>query len=146
MNAREDDVLILTKHFLKTFAGKYSKTPIEIISQDAETRLKSYTWPGNVRELRNIIERCVVMEDIDTLTADYLPQTSAGKKQHTGERRKTFQVILPDEGISLAEVEKELIRLALEKADNNMTKAAKLVDVSYDTLRYHVKKYDLIKS
>ena len=144
LNERGDDVLILTRHFLKSFAGKYSKEPIGNISKDAEARLKSYSWPGNVRELRNIIERCVVMEDIDTLTDDYLPQTAAGRKPHSGERRKTFQVVLPDEGISLVAVEKELIRLALEKADNNMTKAAKLLQISYDALRYQAKKFDLL--
>lgn len=144
LHARENDVILLTKHFLHTFASKYSKVPIEHIDKGAETRLKGYDWPGNVRELRNVIERCVVMENIDTLTAEYLPFDISGSSQQLIERRREFQVILPEEGISLETVEKEYIKTALERTNNNMTKAAKLLQVSYDTLRYHTKKYDLL--
>ncbi|MCK4507716.1 MAG: sigma-54-dependent Fis family transcriptional regulator, partial [Desulfuromonadales bacterium] len=145
MSERENDVILLTKHFLQTFASKYSKKPIEHIDKEAEALLKDYAWPGNVRELRNVIERCVVMENIDTLTAEYLPLDLGGNVQKFPERRKVFQVILPEEGIALETVEREYIRQALERSNNNMTKAAKLLQVSYDTLRYHTKKYELIK-
>ena len=57
--------------------------------------------------------------------------------------RKTLKIILPEKGISLDEVEKDLIRQALNRADNNQTKAAKLLNMSYDTLRYQIKKYNL---
>ncbi len=140
---RKEDVLLLAHHFLKTFAGKYSKKPIKGIDKEAEKLLKSYAWPGNVRELRNVIERCVVMENIETLTEEHLPLDLGGHKQQFAERRKRFQAILPEEGISLATVEKEYIKLALERTNNNMTQAAKLLQVSYDTLRYQAKKYDL---
>jgi DNA-binding NtrC family response regulator len=145
MSIRDDDVILLTKHFLQTFASKYAKKPIENIDKEAIELLKDYEWPGNVRELRNVIERCVVMEDIDTLTAEYLPLHKGGGSRQFSERRREFQAFLPEEGISLEEVEKEFIKLALERTNNNMTKAAKLLQVSYDTLRYHTKKYDLIK-
>jgi len=144
LNDREEDVMILTKYFLEYFAGKYGKDPVENISQDAEKLLKSYSWPGNVRELRNIIERCVVMEDMDTLDADNLPLDIGGGESHQVERRKRFQIFLPEEGVALEEVEKQLIRLALERSKNNMTKAAKLLKVSYDTFRYQAKKYELV--
>ena len=144
LNEREGDVLLLARHFLSTFARKYSKDPTESISKDAEKLLQEYEWPGNVRELRNVIERCVVMEDLSSLTADSLPLDIGGRKQATSERRKNFHILLPEEGISLEDVEKELLRLALERADNNMTQAAKLVRVSYDTFRYQAKKYGLV--
>lgn len=145
LKTRADDVLLLTRHFLQNFAAKYSKPPIENISKEAEKLLKTYDWPGNVRELRNVIERCVVMESTDTLSAENLPQNIGGaKRQQFTDRRKTFQAIIPEEGISLETVEKEYIRLALERTNNNMTKAAKLLKVSYDTLRYQAKKYDLV--
>ncbi|SHJ27018.1 DNA-binding transcriptional response regulator, NtrC family, contains REC, AAA-type ATPase, and a Fis-type DNA-binding domains [Malonomonas rubra DSM 5091] len=143
LKERDDDVLILTKHFLKTFASKYGRPAIEKISKEATTLLKEYPWPGNVRELRNVIERCVVMEDTDVLSADNLPLEIGGRDKLAGERRKNFQIILPENGVSLEEVEKELIRLALERCDNNMTQGAKLLKVSYDTFRYQVKKYNL---
>ena len=83
------------------------------------------------------------MESTDTLSADHLPLDIGGRQQQFNERRKRFQAIIPEEGISLETVEKEYIRLALERTNNNMTKAAKLLQVSYDTLRYQAKKYDL---
>lgn len=144
LNDREDDVIILVKHFLKYFAGKYGKKPVENISKEAEKLLKNYTWPGNVRELRNVIERCVVMENMDFLAAENLPLDLGGRDQRTTERRKKFQIFLPEEGVALEDVERELIRLALERTNNNMTKAAKLLKVSYDTFRYQSKKYDLV--
>lgn len=144
LNARENDVLILAKHFLEHFAVKYGKKPVEGISKEAEKLLKSYTWPGNVRELRNVIERCVVMENMDFLAAENLPLDMGGRDKKTAERRKNFQIFLPEDGVALEDVERELIRLALQQAGNNMTKAAKLLQVSYDTLRYQAKKYELI--
>ena len=141
---RGADVVKLTQYFLRTFAKKYSKTPVETISKEAEKLLQAYEWPGNVRELRNVIERCVVMEDLETLTASSLPLDIGGSRSGTLERRKRFQIILPEEGIALDEVEKELLRLALERTGNNMTKSAKLLKISYDTFRYQAKKYDLL--
>jgi len=143
LKARGDDVLILTRHFLQNFAAKYSKKPIEHISKEAEQLLKSYSWPGNVRELRNVIERCVVMENTDTLGLEHLPLKVGGAQQQFAQQRKVFQAIIPEEGISLETVEKEFIKLALERTNNNMTQAAKLLQVSYDTLRYQAKKYEL---
>jgi len=144
LKMRGDDILLLSKHFMQTFASKYAKKPIGNIDKNAEALLKEYDWPGNVRELRNVIERCVVMENIAVLTAEYLPLDLGGNNQQFSERRRKFQAILPDEGISLEAVEKEYIKLALERSNNNMTKAAKLLQVSYDTIRYHIKKYELL--
>jgi two-component system, NtrC family, response regulator AtoC len=144
LSARENDVLILAKHFLEHFAGKYGKKPVESISKEAEKLLESYSWPGNVRELRNVIERCVVMETMDFLAAENLPLDIGGRDKSVAERRKQFQIFLPEEGIALEDVERELIRLALERTNNNMTKAAKLLKVSYDTFRYQARKYNLV--
>jgi DNA-binding NtrC family response regulator len=143
LSQRGEDVLLLTWHFLEKFAQKYSKKPIRHIAKDAEKLLREYPWPGNVRELRNVIERCVVLENTDTLAADQLPLDIGGKESSRGERRKRFHIVLPEEGISLEEVERELMRLALERTNGNMTKSAKLLKVSYDTFRYQAKKYDL---
>lgn len=85
---RDQDVLLLAKHFLQLFAKKYSRNAVTTISKDAEKRLLAYEWPGNVRELKNIIERCVVMEEMETLTLDVLPLDISGRLQTTAERRK----------------------------------------------------------
>ncbi|RLB68380.1 MAG: sigma-54-dependent Fis family transcriptional regulator, partial [Deltaproteobacteria bacterium] len=86
LKMRGDDILLLTKHFMQTFASKYAKKPIENIDKNAEALLKDYDWPGNVRELRNVIERCVVMENIAVLTAEYLPLDLGGNNQQFSER------------------------------------------------------------
>jgi len=144
LNEREEDVIVLAKHFLETFAAKYGKKTVKNITKEAEKLLRYYSWPGNVRELRNVIERCVVMENRETLSAECLPHDIGGRQDSIMERRKNFQIILPEEGIALEEAERELIRQALERTNNNMTKTAKLLKVSYDTIRYQAKKYDLL--
>jgi len=143
LSERRDDIILLVKHFLKTFASKYSKEPIENIDEEAEKLLKDYPWPGNVRELRNVIERCVVMENISSLTSEYLPIRKDSNSQQDARHAGEFQAIIPEEGIALEDVEKAFIKLALERTNHNMTKAAKLLQVSYDTLRYQAKKYKL---
>lgn len=141
---RESDVVLLTQYFLQRFAHKYSKEPVKTIEKDAEKLLESYSWPGNVRELRNVIERCVVMENMGSLAVSCLPLDIGGRQSQMTERRKKFHILFPEEGISMEEVEKELLRLALERTGNNMTKAAGLLQISYDVLRYQAKKYNLV--
>jgi DNA-binding NtrC family response regulator len=143
LSERPGDVEILTRYYLDNLTQKYAKKQIENISPEALALLNNYSWPGNIRELKNVLERCVVLENIQTLTTEHLPIDMGGREKSAGERRKRFQIFLPEEGISLQEVEKELMRLALERAGSNMTKAAKLLQVSYDTFRYQAKKYDL---
>jgi transcriptional regulator with PAS, ATPase and Fis domain len=108
--------------------------------------LHDYNWPGNIRELKNVIERCVVLENSETIGSEHLPlelSGSGGSSSTFVERRKDARLILPENGLSLDEVEKDLIIQALERAGNNQTKAAKLLNISYDSLRYQVKKFNL---
>jgi DNA-binding NtrC family response regulator len=142
LRERKDDILPLARHFIDQFSAKYFKKNVKGLSEEAEKALVSYEWPGNVRELRNILERCVVLESMDNLTLEYMPAEMTGRPRK--ERRGSHYMVLPEEGISLEEVEKDLIRQALELADNNQTKAARLLNITYDTLRYQVKKYGLV--
>jgi len=96
--------------------------------------------------LKNVIERCVVLENNDLISPEHLPLDLSGCGGSTlpfVERRQNARIILPEKGISLDEVEKDLIKQALERAGTNQTKAAKLLNISYDSLRYQVKKFDL---
>lgn len=144
LEERDGDVEILTRYFLHHFALKYGKKDLRDIAPSALERLNKYKWPGNVRELRNVIERCVVLEDSESLTGEFLPFDLTGQEKINIERRKAFHIVLPEDGIALPDVEKELMRLALKKSNNNMTKAAKQLKVSYDTFRYQAKKYNLL--
>jgi transcriptional regulator with PAS, ATPase and Fis domain len=97
---------------------------------------------GNCRELRNVIERIVVLENVETILPEHLPAVLT--KREFVERRAPGRFILPETGISLEQLEKDLIEQALKRTDNNQTKAAKLLSMSYDSLRYQIKKFRLV--
>jgi DNA-binding NtrC family response regulator len=144
LRTRQKDVVLLARYFLNQFCQKYGKSEIQGFSPEAEKQLINNKWPGNVRELKNVVERCVVLANSKEIGPEHLPlELSGGHAYPYVERRKNARLILPENGISLEEVEKDLIQQALERAGNNQTKAAKLLNVTYDTLRYQVKKYDL---
>lgn len=128
-------------YFLEAFAGKYLKKDLKGISPEVSKTLTHYSWPGNIRELRNVIERCVVLETSDCITSIHLPGEMTCAP--ASEQSKDIRFILPEEGISLDELEKDLVNQALERTNFNKTKAAKLLNITYDTLRYQVKKYGL---
>jgi len=142
LRERTDDIPLLAEHFLTHFATKYKKKNIKGFSPEAEQAMVAYAWPGNVRELKNLVERIVVLENEDIIQPRHLPKWIFGESITTN-RPHAEKFILPDSGISLEDVEKDLINQALEKANNNKTLAAKLLNISYDTLRYQVKKYGL---
>ncbi len=144
LRERPKDIPILARHFLSHFAEKYNKKTITV-SPEAEKLLISYNWPGNVRELKNLLERFVVLENTDLIMPEHLPKWLLEQSASiipTGQPSKD-KFILPESGISLEEVEKDLILQALEKAKHNKALAAKLLNISYDSLRYQLKKYAL---
>lgn len=142
LRERTDDIPLLTRHFFSHYATKHNYKTIKGFSPEAEQRLLSYGWPGNVRELKNLVERLVVLEKEDIIRPEHLSKWILGGSITT-EQPVSDKIKLPDAGISLEDVEKDLILQALEKAKQNKTRAAKLLNISYDTLRYQVKKYGI---
>jgi len=143
---RREDILHLAQYFHDFFSQKYIKKNLKGFTPEAEKRLHDYNWPGNIRELKNVIERCVVLENSAMIGPEHLPNELSGiggSSLKFVERRKNARLILPEKGLSLDDVEKDLIKQALERSGNNQTKAAKLLNISYDSLRYQVKKFDL---
>ncbi len=151
---RKMDIPQLTAYFINRFNGEYGRN---IEGVDAQTMhfLMAYDWPGNVRELRNAIERAMMLERSSSLTSQHFSSEiiDAGKLESGVDGAKEGvedcfamgQIRLPKDGISLDEVEKQLIQLALKRWDGNQTKAAECLRMSRDTLRYRMKKYDLHK-
>ncbi|MBE0603494.1 MAG: sigma-54-dependent Fis family transcriptional regulator [Deltaproteobacteria bacterium] len=139
---RKEDIPLIARHFLAEYSRKYRKQAIKDLSPEAERALMAYRWPGNCRELRNAIERIVVLESLEVVLPEHLPieilQAGSGPEEKAG-----CGLTIPDAGLSLEEVEKTLIRQALGKAGNNKTVAAKLLGITYDSLRYQVKKFGL---
>ncbi len=142
LRERKEDIPVLARHFLSVFSGKYNKPMPGGISPEAESLLVSYRWPGNARELKNAIERIVVLEGGGTVLPEHLPLEICRKAGAAGVATRD-RFLLPEDGICLEEVEKDLILQALDRARNNKTLAAKLLNVSYDSLRYQIKKFGL---
>ncbi len=142
LRERKEDILLLARHFISLFSGKYNKKGISSISPEAEKILLAYQWPGNIRELKNCVERLVVLGSEGEIRAEHLPETLTGRCSAT-ERSGEGRFFLPDAGISLEDLERDIILQALEKTKHNKAQAAKLLNITYDTLRYQVKKYGL---
>ena len=142
---RREDIVMLAQYFLDQFCQKYGKSDIKGFSPESKKQLTEHNWPGNVRELKNIVERCVVLANCELISPEHLPlELSGGQTFPFVERRKKTRIVLPETGLSLDELEKDLIKQALERSGNNQTKAAKLLNISYDTMRYQVKKFGLM--
>jgi DNA-binding NtrC family response regulator len=133
---RGDDLILLAKHFASRFSKEFRK-PIADIDDQAMQELRAYAWPGNVRELRNAMERAVLLCKSDRVTQADLVLGRPG-----GSSGGVFE--LPVGGINLHELENHLVRQALERAGDNQTKAAKLLGLSRDALRYRMEKLGLL--
>jgi len=139
LRERQEDVELLAIFFLDKITTALRR-PARTISKDALAMLERYTWPGNVRELKNVIERAVILEESAELLAEHLPDElkPGGRALDLAPGFK-----LPPGGIKLEELEQDLIRQALAQARGNKTRAAELLGLTRDTLRYRVEKYGL---
>jgi two-component system, NtrC family, response regulator AtoC len=102
-------------------------------------RLISYRWPGNVRQLENVLERLLVLSSGDLITVEDLPEEFAPPPAS----KAILWPNLPEEGISLEAIERDLISRALEKFEGNQTQAARYLDISRRTLIYRMEKHGL---
>jgi DNA-binding NtrC family response regulator len=128
LRERSGDINMIADYFFRKFAERYKREPLKI-EHDVYRKLNEYHWPGNVRELRHTIERMVILCDDHTVKSADLNLSSPGTRK---------DVILP-----LDIVEKEAIKAALDKADGNISDAAKMLQISRTTLYSKIKKHDL---
>ncbi len=143
LRERKEDIVILANHFIESFNKEFNKK-IKGLSAGAEQMLTDYSWPGNIRELKNVIERAIILGGEDTLMLEHLPLEIVAQSAAPAPGQSTvFQ--LPPEGVDIEEVEKELIRQALEVSDGNQSKAAKKLSLGIDAFRYRMKKFGYLK-
>jgi DNA-binding NtrC family response regulator len=141
LRERGDDVLLLARHFLQLNSARYGKRGLRLSAQ-AEAALLAYAWPGNVRELRNVIEEAVLLAQHDVIAPEQLSFcASLGTAGAPGDA--TLLAGIPDRGINLEEVERTLVVQALQKTGWNVTRAARLLGLTRDTLRYRMEKFGL---
>jgi two-component system response regulator PilR (NtrC family) len=147
LRERREDIPLLAEHFLAQAASRTGKK-IRGISDQAMDLLVAYAWPGNVRELENVIERGVALESSPMIQPERLPENLTRQKAEASELA-AFGVSseFPEEGIHfhqhVEEVEKRLLKAALEHGGGVQTRAAKLLHMSLRSFRYLIQKYDL---
>ena len=139
LRERPEDVEPLAQFFVQRMTTEVRR-PARRICKEALAMLRRYSWPGNVRELKNVIERAVILEGGTEILPSHLPE-----ELKPGGRALDLEpdFKLPPGGIDLEELEKDLIRQALEQTRGNKTRAAELLALTRDTLRYRIDKYKL---
>jgi len=142
LRERKEDIPLLAQHFIDLFCRKYNKKGITALSPEAEKIITAYRWPGNIRELKNCVERLVVLGTEGEILADHLPRALTSLLP-APDRSLEGRFVLPDAGISLDDLERDIIVQALERTKHNKAQAAKLLNITYDTMRYQVRKYGL---
>ncbi len=140
LRERKDDIPVLTKYFIEKYSHEFGKG-IKNISNYALELLMDYSFPGNVRELENIIERSVALEHSSIV----LPENLMISRENSAAKNETFKIEdIPDQGLNLndelARFERAIIGKALEKSKGSKTKAAELLMISFDSLRYRIEK------
>lgn len=139
LRGRGEDILLLTRHFLKLHCRSYGKKTKQL-SPAAEQLLLMYSWPGNVRELRNRVEQLVLLSQSEVVEPgefNLLPDSTDPCPELA-----TGQFTLPSQGICLQELEQDLVLQALQATSWNVTQAAKLLGLTRDALRYRMEKYN----
>lgn len=138
LRARGDDILLLAQYYIDKANLKRRGKHLRSLSPEVARIFKNYRWSGNVRELRNVIERASILEDGEFVTAMHLPADMIAVSPRVSGNSSV--VTLPPNGIPLESVEFELARQAIERTNGNLTRAAKLLDISRDQLRYKLRK------
>ncbi len=136
LRERREDIEPLTVHFLSTLSQDM-RQPAKRITSRAMEAIVSYDWPGNARHLRNVLERMLLFEDDEVIDVHHLPLEIRGVSDPGG----GHHFVLPNAGIDLEDLEKDLIVQALRQTEGNKSRAARLLGLSRDTLRYRLEKY-----
>ncbi|MCK4792238.1 MAG: sigma-54-dependent Fis family transcriptional regulator [Desulfobacteraceae bacterium] len=136
---RKEDIPLLVNHFVDKFKKRLKKE-IKAFRPDALQALMDYSWPGNVRELENVIERTIVLTELDEIPLSELPDSMRDIPPTIGSPLSSNEISLKANTMAL---EKALIERALAKTDNNRTRAARLLEISHPTLLSKMKTYSI---
>lgn len=142
LRERKEDIPLLINYFIGFFNKEFKKS-VNGVSPEALAFLTKYSWPGNVRELKNVIERAIILGGNEEIIPEHLPKEVL--LESLGEEGGSHGIIkLPSQGVVLEDVERDLIRQALEMTSGNQTHAARLLAITRDALRYRMQKYGLL--
>jgi DNA-binding NtrC family response regulator len=138
LRERGNDRLLLAESFLARTCAEYGLHP-RSFSKAARRHLLEYHWPGNVRELKNQIERIVLLHNDEEIDVEHF---EAGRSSLPPEPND-FLVSLPEDGVALDDIEREAIRRALQRTSGNVSRAARFLRVTRQTLIYRMRKHGL---
>lgn len=145
LRERDEDIILLAEHFLGVFNTEFKRNIKGIFPEVIKVFMK-YSWPGNVREMKNVMERAVLFEKGEYISGDSINIIDSSTVHSQSQDSVSTEFIINDileKGISLEEVEKSLIIKALEMTNKNQTKAALLLGISRETIKYRMKKFNL---
>jgi two-component system response regulator AtoC len=149
LRERRDDIPLLAKHFLSHYCGKYGKREMHL-STDALAAMTAHEWRGNVRELRNLMERCALLATgTEVSRAGLLAVWKGSGFPEGAETGPAFEIRVPvsperpDLKAAVRELERQLIRIALERTGGSRPKAAELLGISHPTLLYKAKEFGI---
>ncbi len=156
LRERLSDIPELLRHFVHRYADEYNK-PAKGFSPSAVGHLRRWSWPGNVRELQNTVARAIALSDAELIQVRDLParlvgpdaplDLGLGNRESSDGGGLSLPSTIPADGLDIeqvmADVEMRLLTMALESADGNKTRAARLLQLSFRSFRYRLAKYDL---
>ncbi|HEV7842940.1 MAG TPA: sigma-54 dependent transcriptional regulator, partial [Pyrinomonadaceae bacterium] len=140
LRERRDDIPVLINHFL----NKYTRNTARLcngLTPETRRLMQEYSWPGNVRQLESAVERALLLCEGPMITVEDLPL----EIRQEARPASAGMFRLPPEGISFEDVERDLIIQAMEQTDYNITKAAKLLGLTFRTLQYRLEKFGIKK-
>lgn len=138
LRERREDIPLLADYFLKDAAQRFSRPALRF-DKGIFRYFQSYPWPGNVRELKHTVERLAVIAEDETIGIRDLPENLTAGAGHAA----NVLIHLPEDGIDLEEVEREILRQALDKHEWNQTRAAQYLNITRSALIYRMQKYGL---
>jgi transcriptional regulator with PAS, ATPase and Fis domain len=137
LRERQEDILPLARYFLGKLQAKFGRS-YRGFARDTENLLLTYSWPGNVRELRNAVERAMILERGQRVSPQALALDGFEAQEPAADDLLSR---LPEGIVPLEQLEKEMVHRAMRAAGNNQTRAAELLGVTRDQLRYRLKKW-----
>ncbi len=155
LRERSGDALVLAMHFVKLFAAENENHTLGLTAA-AESLIANYHWPGNIRQLRNAIERAILVYAPVYIDAEHLilePQPEFVRRNGTGGNGRSASktqlhfnpIEIPNEGIALETLERDIILSTIQKAGGNLSKASRLLKINRGKLRYRIEKLNISK-
>ena len=138
LRERPEDIPVLMRHFVR----ELSADPGLTIDPEIDPVFMRYEWPGNVRELRNVIERMILLRDGDHLTLEDVP-AELGAASALEDGGDALPFTLPEGGLDLMELERDIIIATLRKMDGNQSAAARYLNIPRHVLVYRLEKFDI---